>query len=824
MSPRLDRALPHDLAVEREVIGSVLLDHDCACELLGFLRPAEFYDPRHVRIWEGLQQLHHAGGAVDVIGLGSVLRVSGHDQEQYLLELTDTIPTVPNARRHAERRVELSCQRAMVQACMLSAAEGLDAVESVPEYLASASARIGAVLDERPGVAQGFTLAQSCDDTMADLVRQAERGKKLLGHSTGLSDLDDATAGLEGGALYVVAGRPGMGKTAFAQHIAAAVAAKAPVLGMSYEMPHRQWARRWLSSRARVSGNAMRSLKLSKDDMGALRKAQLELSRLPIEVVDRRGSLLDVRQHARRILRERGELGLIVIDYLQLMRPTQRSASREREVSEMSADAKGLALELDVPVLMLSQLNRDCEKRTDKRPVESDLRECLPVDEWVYTPSGPVQLGSKPAEVISACEDGVEVKAARYVPKRYNAVFEVQTQFGVFRATAKHRVLTGTGWKQVRDLVPRRDVIAAPKRIPHANRGGLPHARLLGWLLGNGGMTGTPSLIYRKELDEDVRNAVARFGVEVRPRRNQKSPNVVDAYLSNGTESGCLPNPLMEWIRDLGLEGKTAHTKSVPAEYLGSSDEVHLDLLRGLWESDGTVTRGVAKYTTVSEELARQVGWLLLTLGVRSTVRSHESLWTVSACAADSERMHPIVDNHERFGALSAPDPRYVDPCPQVFVELADELTNERRFQKRADGSHKLVCKREMAAVVAECPALASVAVSPYMRATGLGWGRLMGVRKLDGEVRVADLQVPGPNNFVAAGVVVHNSGAIEQDADVIMGLYREEKYTAEPNEQDRGVCEVLLLKQRNGPTGTIKVRFDKECTRFDNLWRQSYA
>jgi replicative DNA helicase len=447
----------------------------------------------------------------------------------------------------------------------------------------------------------------------------------------------------------------------------------------------------------------------------------------------------------------------------------------------------------------------------------SDMRECLPIDEWVYTAGGPVQLGSRPSSVISSTASGVTENPCSYVPKRHNSVIEVVTQFGRFRVTPRHLVLTGTGYKQARHLQPGRDVVAAPNRIPHANRGALPHARLLGWLLGNGGLSGTPSLIYRDELDADVRAAVAAFGVDVKARKNQKCECVVDAYLSNGVESGCSPNPLMGWIRELGLEGKTAHDKSVPTTYLGSSDETHIDLLRGLWESDGTVTNGDAKYSTVNELLARQVAWLLLTVGVRSTVSLHDGLWTVRASTVDSARMSPIVNAPGRFGVLAEPDPARIDPAPQIFVDLAAELSTARRFQRRTDGTHKLICKRDMEAIVKWTPGLDTIARSPYMTTPGVGWGCVLEVRKQDKPVRVADLQVPGPNNFVASGMVVHNSGAIEQDADAIMLVYRDEYYYGQES-KNKGIVEINVAKQRDGETGVRNLAWQGSYIRIANL------
>jgi len=469
----------------------------------------------------------------------------------------------------------------------------------------------------------------------------------------------------------------------------------------------------------------------------------------------------------------------------------------------------------------VAQLNRKLEERPDKRPKLSDLRECLPVSEWVDTPEGPVQLKSRPAQVVSVNGQGACLADCDFIEKRYNRVFRVKTQFGSFCATARHPVLTGVGWKLVRDLVPGRDVVASPKRIPHANRGYLPHGRLLGWLLGNGYLKGTPNLIFRNELAAAVEAEAAQFGVSVNPRQTQKSGHVVtEAFLSNGLESGCLPNPIMEWLRSLGLEGKTAHNKFIPPQYLGSSDQTHMELLRGLMEADGTVTDGAAKYTTASELLARQVKWLFHTVGVRSTLnyyeKGHAVLWEVRCAVEDNQNLKTICGDRRRFGELATADPRYIDPAPAIFVELLAEVyRGSQRLQRKNNREFKQIGKTRMEQILSECP-VSTILESPYMAMKNMGWGRIFAVEPVDKEVQVCDLHVPGPHCFLTNGLVVHNSGALEQDADLVLFLYRDEVYR--DNSPDAGTAEVIIGKHRHGRVGTVKLAYQEHCLRFENL------
>ena len=702
--------------------------------------------------------------------------------------------------------------------------------------LGAAQEALEAIAERGQGTAGGFVFVKTAlTAAVEEIDRRFTLGTGMVGVSTGWADLDEKTRGLEPGSLIVVAARPSQGKTALAMQLAAHVAGLGvgPVAVFSLEMSQVSLSLRMLSAAGRVDHDHLRTGSLSDDEWPRLTSAVHLSAGRQLAIDDQSGlTAADIATRARRLKRERGGLSLIVIDYLQLIDFGRRRVENQNlGIGAITKRLKGMAKDLNVPVVLLSQLNRECEKRPNKRPQMSDLRDCLPVSEWVDTPAGPVRVGSRPTAVISTTPDCVVAAGCEYIAKSTNRVFSVSTEFGRFRATAKHTVLTGTGYKRVRDLVPGRDVIAAIRKAPHEHRGFLPHGRLLGWLLGNGSLSGTPGLIYRTELHDDVCREIAEFGVTVRPRKTQKSGNVVDAYLSNGTASGSLENPLMAWIREIGIEGLTAPTKEIPEMYLGSDDDTHMQLLRGLWEADGTVTVGKAKYATVSEKLAHQVKWLLLTIGVRSTIYREDSqgdcfpLYVVNVSIMDNKELAPIVSHPGRFGELKDPSPRYADPCPAIFVELVHELLGHRspvRLQRRANGSFKQITRDTLRGIMATHP-IQTIIDSPFMRYQHLGWAPVQSVILNDDEdVSVCDLSVPGPNCFSTNGLVVHNSGSIEQDADLIAFIYRDEVYDKES--KDKGTAEIILAKQRNGATGVVRLGFQGRYCRFDNLapeWRQ---
>lgn len=815
---------PHSQNAEEAVIGGLLIDAQAINQVADMLEVNDFYRRENRNIYEAMIALDAGGEDIDVITVPERMKRlekwDGDDSMQYIGRLAKDTPSSANIRAYAKIVRDRSVQRQLIKAGM-SFAQIIDDEEDVSSQLDAAQQKVLDIGREKTG--GPMTVKEHLPAWVDRLDSRSQAGGRITGLETGFYDFDAMTGGLGKGDLIIAAGRPSMGKSAWAMNIADHVSRDGtPTLVFSMEMPAEQLIDRQVAARTNIPLGRIRDAQLDADQWPRVSEQTGKISQQPL-IIDESGSLsaTDIRARSRRVKQRHG-LGLIVVDYLQLISGS-RKENRNQEITEISRSLKIMAKDLGCAVIALSQLNRGVEQRANKRPLMSDLRECLPVSEWVDTPIGPAQLKTRPGKIITAGRRSAAPSGCDFIEKRYNRTYRVDTSFGSFSATAKHQVLTGTGWKRVRDLKPGRDVVACPKRIEHANRGAQPHARLLGWLIGNGYLKGTPNLVYRKELSDDVVAAVAPFGVSVREKVTQKSENVIEAYFSNGVESGCLPNPIMTWIRELGLEGKQAAEKAIPDCYLGTSDETHKELLRGLWEADGTVTAGVAKYATCSEVLARQVKWLLHTIGVRATINwydnGHQGMWDVRCAIEDNDRMREICVNRHRFGELKDPSTRYIDPAPAIFVELVDEMyQGDERIQRRADGSVKQIPKARMKRIMSQCP-ISTINESPYMSIPYMGWSTVSSVEVEDREVRVCDLHVPETHCFLTNGLVVHNSGAIEQDADVIVFLYRDEVYN--DNSTDKGTAEIIIGKQRNGPTGTCDLLFQGEYTRFANLAQQ---
>jgi replicative DNA helicase len=377
------RVPPNDLSAERAVLGGILLENAALNTVLELPLAAEdFYSDAHARIYEAMLELTQAGQPVDTVTLRERLvtahKLAAVGGDDYLLALTNTIPTVANIEAHAKIVREKAVVRRLIVACHETAASGYGDYGKMDEFLDEAERRIFNVAKHRLRSPYEH-ITDVVVRTFEQITLAAQNKQHITGLPTGFSGLDRKTAGMHPGDLIIVAGRPGMGKTSFALNVALnACRARGATTGFfSLEMPKEQLANRLLCSEARVNAGNLRTGHLQRDDWTKLTQAAGMLSDLPIWLDDTPGlTLMELRAKTRRLKAEHN-LGLIVIDYLQLMRAGVKTDSREQEISEISRSLKGMAKELGLPVMALSQLNRGVESRgnKDKRPQLSDLRE-----------------------------------------------------------------------------------------------------------------------------------------------------------------------------------------------------------------------------------------------------------------------------------------------------------------------------------------------------------------------------------------------------------------------------------------------------------------
>lgn len=379
---------PHSVEAEQSVLGGLLLEASALDKIVDLVSADDFYRQEHRLIFRQILRLTEQAKPVDVITVAEALEISGELEKvgglPYLGGLAQNVPSAANVRRYGEIVRERSIMRQLVEVGTDIAGSAYNPTgRDAAQLLDEAESKVFEIAEAGSKGKQGF---MSMPPLLTQVVERIEtlyardNSSDVTGTATGFSDLDRMTSGLQDGDLVIVAGRPSMGKTAFSINIAENVAldSNKPVAIFSMEMGATQLAMRMLGSVGKLNQHDLRTGRLQDDDWGRLTHALGKLNDAPIHIDESAAlSALEVRARARRLHRTHGGLGLIVIDYLQLMSSNAGKVSENRatEISEISRSLKALAKELQVPVIALSQLNRSLEQRPNKRPVMSDLRE-----------------------------------------------------------------------------------------------------------------------------------------------------------------------------------------------------------------------------------------------------------------------------------------------------------------------------------------------------------------------------------------------------------------------------------------------------------------
>lgn len=376
----LDRLPPQNIEAEQAVLGAILLEKDTLIKVTELLFPDDFYRSAHQKIYGAMIDISNDGEPVDLITLTAKLQTKNMLEEvggvSYLTDLANSVPTAANAEYYAKIIEEKSILRKLIKAATEIASTGYSAAEEINQIIGNAEKRIFEISQKRSS--DGFIPIK---DVLMESFERIEflHHKKggMTGIPSGFTDLDKMTSGFQKSDLIIIAARPSVGKTAFALNVAQNVAARAKetVAIFSLEMSAQQLVQRMLASEGNIDGHKLRTGMLEEQDWQKLTMAMSTLSDAPIYIDDTPGiNIYEIRSKARRLKAEKG-LGLILIDYLQLIHGKGKSDNRQQEISEISRLLKGIARELEVPVIALSQLSRAVEQRQDKRPMLSDIRE-----------------------------------------------------------------------------------------------------------------------------------------------------------------------------------------------------------------------------------------------------------------------------------------------------------------------------------------------------------------------------------------------------------------------------------------------------------------
>lgn len=374
---------PHSIEAEQSVLGGLMLDNRAWDQIADRLREGDFYRHDHRLIYRVMNRLSDQSKPLDVLTVSESLRelheLDNAGGEVYLFELANNTPSVANIRAYADIVRERSVLRQLIAAANDIASHAFNPQgRTSTELLDEAERQVFAISEQGTRNGGPVTINDFLAKTMERIDMLANSDDPITGVPTGYHDLDEMTSGLQSSDLIIVAGRPSMGKTTFAMNIAENVVMKSklPVLIFSMEMPGESIVMRLLSSLSRIDQLKIRTGKIDEQDWPRVMSTVSMLSEVPLFIDDTPAlSPAELRARARRLAKEHGQIGMIVIDYLQLMQVPGFNENRTAEISEISRSLKSLAKELQVPVIALSQLNRGLEQRADKRPVMSDLRE-----------------------------------------------------------------------------------------------------------------------------------------------------------------------------------------------------------------------------------------------------------------------------------------------------------------------------------------------------------------------------------------------------------------------------------------------------------------
>ena len=654
-SPRVP---PHDLQAEASLLGAMLLSREAISVASEMLSGDDFYKPAHAHIFEAICSLTASGEPADPVTVADELRRAGVLEAiggaATLVGLQANTPATSNALHYARIVEEHALLRRLIGVSSEIAEAAFELPEDVTKTVDWAETKVFEVAQRRVT----DTLApihDLLDANLDHLEHLYTRGDAITGIPTGFDDLDELTSGLQPSSLIVLGARPSAGKTALALSIAAnaAIESQRPVLVFSLEMSHLELTQRLLCAEARVDSKRVRNGGLTATDWERIAHATGRLADAPLWIDDNPNlTIMEIRSKARRLRSRVGDLGLVVVDYLQLMTGRNRAENRQVEVAEISRGLKILARELECPVLALSQLSRQLELRADKRPILADLREsgCLTGDTLITRADTGEQV-----TMASLCERG-EVD----IP-----IWTLDRHFRLRRSTMTKVFPTGT--KTVYELR-----LSSGRRIKaSANH---PFFALEGWFA-------------LEDLDVGDQVAVPVGG---------------------------------GWPASVGVDEDAT--------------------------SDAVVPRDVWPYLRrVLAAQGREV--------------------------ADLASRLPVADFVAEL---------YGEPLDRKQLQMVAEAVGDRRLADLAAGD--------------------------------IRFETIVSVTEL-GDEPVYDATVPGTHNFVADGIIVHNS--IEQDADIVMFIYRDEVYN--PDSPDLGSAEIIVAKQRNGPTGVVRLAFLSHYTKFAN-------
>ena len=868
MSEIVGKIPPQNVEAEKSFLGSLLIDKNAIVKVYDLIKPEDFYRAVHGIIYKAMCRLYEKKMPIDLVTLTDILERENLLEEvggaSYLASLANSVPTASHVVYYAEIISQKAILRRLIEAAQNIAQIGYQEAEDVDTLLDNAERILFGVTQKY--LKQEFIPLKDILSETFERIDQLHKDKgKLRGIPTGFDDIDNLLAGLQPSDLIVVASRPSMGKTTFALNIAANVAIKAklPVGIFSLEMSKEQLVDRMLCAQAGVDSWKLRTGNLDDSDFPKIGYAMGVLSEAPLFIDDSPVlNVMEIRTRARKLKADHN-LALLVIDYLQLIQGKSSSGdyNRVQEISEISRGLKALARELNVPVVTCSQLSRAVEMRPNHIPQLADLREsgCLTGDTLIFNPktgrSLPIKnlVGKKNLPCLTL-DKNLKLKTGHFskvFPTGKKMVYEMKTATGrKIKASVNHPFLTLFGWRRL-DELKKGDRIAVPRILPNVfkNLSKLNDNQLilLAHLLGDGFYLKSHALQYtnanQKCLEKVATAAPSSFDVQPRlvQQKNWHHLFLPATYKLTHNKR----NPIVRWFdEDLEIFNQRSYEKIIPSQVFGLSKRKISLFLKHLWATDGTISLSrkgkgfgwAIFYAAKNEKMARQIQHLLLRYGIISRLRqskkkNYKPGWFVDISGKNDqskflkeigiygireEKVKKALKHLEKIQANSNDD-----SIPKEIWQYISKIKNKyglswRDWAKKYGMSYcsstlfKHGISRDRLKKI--CRFLPDESLKNLAN-SDIYWDKIVSIKKL-GIEEVFDATVPKTHNFVANDFIVENS--IEQDADVVAFIYREDYY--DKDSERKNIADILIKKHRNGPVGDVELYFAPEQLAFKNL------
>lgn len=831
---------PQAVDLEEVVLATIITNRRALLQVIDIAKPEIFYKESHQKICRAIHVLTNNNSPVDLITVMIQLKSTG-DLESVggpyaLAKITNKASGIENIEYHTRILIEKHLTREVISLASQLQKEGFEYNVDVFELLNKTQDKILTLVKD--ALHRDFVgFSEALTETAEDIQEANLKAGKLNGIPSGFTALDSMTGGFQPTDLIILAARPAMGKTAFALNVAKNMAQKfgKKVAFFSLEMATKQLITRIISSEAKIPSDRLRRGDISEEEWVLFNTALRTLSGINIYVDDTAAiSIFELKAKVMR-LKEQKDVDCVFVDYLQLMTAGSNKQNREQEISTISRGLKALAKEVGVPVIALSQLSRDVEKRGgSKRPVLSDLRECLSTNtSYIYGSNSISKNNTKVNKVLSLNGDYLTTLGSLNIPKTKNHVYRITTKTGRFiDATLNHLVLTTDGYKYVKNLTLLDSLILAK----NFQTDGIfyPESRLIGHMIGNGCMMGknTPGFITN---DKDVSDCFCqyiykKFGFYPRQHKHYKS-DVFQWDISKHNKRTKEGNPFKLWLVSKKLWGKKAHEKQIPEWFIETADTRSIiDLMAGLIETDGSVytvkEKQTVSYSTTSYVLAQQIMYLFAKIGIIANIDngylSKKANYPIYKITINDSHYLKIFRNNIKLIGIKGRKLKSFDlnrrtsyisnkAGHNTSVAISKLITNGRlQVHGNRGATQNTLRKLSLNNDLGEYRWLISDNI------------HLDPIRSIEyhDEVDVFDRAVPCTNNFIVNGIVTHNSGAIEQDADIVMFLYRPEYYGIENTEDGsstKGIASLIVAKHRNGSIGDVNLKFRSVYTQFSD-------